>query len=74
MQAVPGYEFYCYDYKTGLVHYCIGREDWQYQCWSGKEWQWGHYNENDNSADSYLLTSIDTDGNDFRTTKDVKGY
>jgi len=62
VQAVPGYEFYCYDYLTGLYHYCIGRNDWQYQCWDGAEWEWGNFNERDGTVDNSLLTSLETDG------------
>lgn len=61
-QAVPGYQFYCYDYLTGLYHFCVGRDDWWYQCWDGQEWEWGNYLEHDGTVDNSLLTSLDTDG------------
>lgn len=61
VQAVPGYQFYCYDYLTGLYHYCIGRNDWWYQCWDGQEWEWGNFLEADGTPDNSLLTSLDTD-------------
>ena len=61
VQAVPGYQFYCLDPYTGLYHYCIGRNDWWYQCWDGQEWEWGNFLEADGTGDNSALTSLDTD-------------
>lgn len=61
VNAVPGYNFYCLDWKENRLYHCIGRNDWQYQCWDGAEWEWGNYLERDGTADNSLLTSLHTD-------------
>ena len=65
--CVPGYQFYCYYPETNLLYHCIGRNDWQYQCWDGGEWEWNNYLEHDNTPDGSRLTSIVTD-NIFATS------
>ena len=64
IKIVANWQFQCYDYVERCYYHCIGigLPDNKYKCWTGDEWEWPNYNEDDDSDDQSLLTSVVTDG------------